>query len=1074
MMDTVFRNLLEVSLFSLAVIVPLGLCSNLLGRRYGVKWRYLLWVVVAVRLVLPIQLSLPEPMEGMRVNLPAPVISAELPETPGKPETIPTESAGELHLLESQWVGGAEDMLLPFPEEEPEVGFQDFAAERLWLFWIVGALAFAGWQGWKYAAFRRMLKRNSRKVRDTALLDDYYSLRHDMGLEKCPVLYFCGALHSPLCMGLFRQGIYINSEDREPGDMRLILKHELTHCKRRDLWFKALLLLARTIHFFNPFVHWMARLAERDMEYSCDVSVMQDCSLEERQAYSMAILRTVREGQQNGAVLTTAFSGGKKELKTRFENIFDMGVKKRGTVLFTAAALAVCCGTAFVGCQAERSDIVYGDYTEEIVTAMYQAKPVSWEDNASIINLLELMPMPEGAEYERKDSYSFMEQPRYGGPRDIATRDTLKYPQDVLLFPVNWEETKETVYTLEGESYEDSRWREIHAMLFLALVEDIDGVLFELVENREQYSFDSHFDRDYMKRYFGETDLRQFAAEEETFRAFVQAINRYFYHGKDSAREIHGLVEFDDAAAQKRMTYYLEEAGAGIVYGSYTEAKVRELLNAKLDYVGNASGVGKIFGLFPLPYGVTRSEEGMELFTTEEPYGAKLYLKAGKDTEILTPTEDGVWVDTRWLDIQAMIFLALVENADYVEYSLDLWETDASVKKIYRFDREWAKQYFGERDLRVFASGGTFQRFVRAINRYFYDGIDTPEQQVAALVELDEAEAQERMEWLLYDRTMEKRPINQIEQVERLLSAITEENTEAMLSSNPLDYTDCLEYKELVWMGEPALKYCLSAFAAGEDLGTLKGHIMKFACQDILGQERNTEQTPGEWYFLYSAVDSTLCAPFVYDASVYTDELAQYTFDNHTYEPPANEKWSILGAGEDERVRAVYDAVSERYNGNTGGAGHSTVIFAPTIFKMKEEGNRLTVYTRLDLDKYVLIRTDKSGYEFRLWDGRIDFIRLDFEKRNGKWTLEEWAQAETGPGVEERLTKLCAEDPEVGTQMLEGSEDGKLNLQNVVYYMKAHYGEMNIPVVPTDGRFETDVVAEALEQNLKVVPFPLM
>lgn len=1059
MMDTVFRNLLEVSLFSLAVIVPLGLCSNLLGRRYGVKWRYLLWVVVAVRLVLPIQLSLPEPMEGMRVNLPAPVISAELPETPGKPETIPTESAGELHLLESQWVGGAKDMLLPFPEEEPEVGFQDFAAERLWLFWIVGALAFAGWQGWKYAAFRRMLKRNSRKVRDTALLDDYYSLCHDMGLEKCPVLYFCGALHSPLCMGLFRQGIYINSEDREPGDMRLILKHELTHCKRRDLWFKALLLLARTMHFFNPFVHWMARLAERDMEYSCDVSVMQDCSLEERQAYSMAILRTVREGQQNGAVLTTAFSGGKKELKTRFENIFDMSVKKRGTALFTAAALAVCCGTAFVGCQAERSDIVYGDYTEEIVTAMYQKKPVSLDDKSSVVELMERMPVPDGVSYHLNEYLLHVYEKPYIG------------------FIVDWEETSETVYAFENENYTDDRWCQIHAMMIFALSDEIETIRYEFRVQEKGYSYsrEREFEREDMKRYFGETDLRQFAADEETFRAFVQAINRYFYHGKDSAREIHGLVEFDDAAAQKRMTYYLEEAGAGIVYGAYTEARVQKLYDAKLNYVGDHVGVGKLFGLLPLPYGVTRSEEGMELFTTEEPYGAKLYLKAGKDTEILTPTEDGVWVDTRWLDIQAMIFLALVENADYVEYSLDLWETDASIKYIYRYDREVAKQYFGERDLREFTTGGEqyLQRFVLALNRYFYDGIDTPEQ-VAALVELDEAAARERMDYMLYDRTMEKRPTDQIERVERLLSAITEENTEAMLSSNPLDYTDCLEYKELVWMGEPALKYCLSAFAAGEDLGTLKGHIMKFACQDILGQERNTEQTPGEWYFLYSAVDSTLCAPFVYDASVYTDELAQYTFDNHTYEPPANEKWSILGAGEDERVRAVYDAVSERYNGNTGGAGHSTVIFAPTIFKMKEEGDKLSVYARLDLDKYVLIRTDKSGYEFRLWDGRIDFIRLDFEKRNGKWTLEEWAQAETGPGVEERLTKLCAEDPEVGTQMLEGSEDGKLNLQNVVYYMKAHYGEMNIPVVPTDGRFETDVVAEALEQNLKVVPFPLM
>ncbi|MCI8866833.1 MAG: DUF4825 domain-containing protein [Anaerotignum sp.] len=1060
MMDTVFRNLLEVSLFSLAVIVPLGLCSNLLGRRYGVKWRYLLWVVVAVRLVLPIQLSLPEPMEGMRVNLPAPVISAELPETPGKPETIPTESAGELHLLESQWVGGAKDMLLPFPEEEPEVGFQDFAAERLWLFWIVGALAFAGWQGWKYAAFRRMLKRNSRKVRDTALLDDYYSLCHDMGLEKCPVLYFCGALHSPLCMGLFRQGIYINSEDREPGDMRLILKHELTHCKRRDLWFKALLLLARTMHFFNPFVHWMARLAERDMEYSCDVSVMQDCSLEERQAYSMAILRTVREGQQNGAVLTTAFSGGKKELKTRFENIFDMSVKKRGTALFTAAALAVCCGTAFVGCQAERSDIVYGDYTEEIVTAMYQAKPVSLDDKSSIVELMERMPVPDGVSYHLNEYLLHVYEKPYIG------------------FIVDWEETSETVYAFENENYTDDRWCQIHAMMIFALSDEIETIRYEFRVQEKGYSYsrEREFEREDMKRYFGETDLRQFAADEETFRAFVQAVNKYFYQGRDSTREIHELVELDDAAAQKRMTYFLNEAGAGIVYGSYTEAKVRELLNAKLDYVGNASGVGKIFGLFPLPYGVTRSEEGMELFTESLPYGTRWYLDWTVTPETAYKNEAGeIVIDDRWCMIHAMIFFALVDNADYFDYSFMNSEIGETEKVIRAYTRnELAERYFGDIDLRYFASNAdTFQRFVLALNRYFYDGIDTPEQ-LAALLGLDEAAARERMDYMLYDRTMEKRPTDQIERVERLLSAITEENTEAMLSSNPLDYTDCLEYKELVWMGEPALKYCLSAFAAGEDLGTLKGHIMKFACQDILGQERDTEQTPGEWYFLYSAVDSTLCAPFVYDASVYTDELAQYTFDNHTYEPPANEKWSILGAGEDERVRAVYDAVSERYNGNTGGAGHSTVIFAPTIFKMKEEGNRLTVYTRLDLDKYVLIRTDKSGYEFRLWDGRIDFIRLDFEKRNGKWTLEEWAQAETGPGVEERLTKLCAEDPEVGTQMLEGSEDGKLNLQNVVYYMKAHYGEMNIPVVPTDGRFETDVVAEALEQNLKVVPFPLM
>ncbi len=476
---------------------------------------------------------------------------------------------------------------------------------------------------------------------------------------------------------------------------------------------------------------------------------------------------------------------------------------------------------------------------------------------------------------------------------------------------------------------------------------------------------------------------------------------------------------------------------------------MQKLYDAKLNYVGDHVGVGKLFGLLPLPYGVTRSEEGMELFTESRPYGARRYLDWTETPETVWTNEAGKTVlDDRWCRVHAMIFFALVENADYFEYT---WhDTDPQTGQTVEVVQAYTRDMLPSRYINYTSSKEGFQRFVRAINRYFYEGIETPEK-LAALLGLDEAAARERMDYMLYDRTMEKRPTDQIERVERLLSAITEENTEAMLSSNPLDYTDCLEYKELVWMGEPALKYCLSAFAAGEDLGTLKGHIMKFACQDILGQERNTEQTPGEWYFLYSAVDSTLCAPFVYDASVYTDELAQYTFDNHTYEPPANEKWSILGAGEDERVRAVYDAVSERYNGNTGGAGHSTVIFAPTIFQMEEERNRLTVYARLDLEKYVLIHTEKSGYEFRPWDGSVESVRLDFEKQGGKWTLKEWAQAD-----------------------IDQASDGKLQLQNVVYYMKAHYGDMNIPVVPTSGRFETDIVSEALEENLKVVPFPLM
>lgn len=124
----------------------------------------------------------------------------------------------------------------------------------------------------------------------------------------------------------------------------------------------------------------MAHLAEKDMELSCDLVVMADCGMAEREAYSMAILQTVREAKSKNMQMSTAFSGGKEELKMRFENIFDMTQKKRGIALFLAAALVVCGGTAFVGCAESEttektlSGTVYGDYTEETVHELYGAK----------------------------------------------------------------------------------------------------------------------------------------------------------------------------------------------------------------------------------------------------------------------------------------------------------------------------------------------------------------------------------------------------------------------------------------------------------------------------------------------------------------------------------------------------------------------------------------------------------------------------------------------------------------------------------------------------------------------------
>lgn len=840
-MERMFQAILEISLFAIPVILVLALCANLLGKRYGAKWRYLIWLVVAVRLCVPIQLSLPGRMEVMQIQVPSvqsgtrEVLAQRTPDYFVQRETNEPIQQAIPSVERTQAVS----------EEKNDIF--DFLLAYPYVLWLCGVLGFLAWQGWKYYDFRRMLKRSRRKIMDASVLDTYYSLCREMGMERRPAIYFCEALPSPLCVGFFQTTVYLNSEEREPAEMRLILKHELTHCKRKDLWFKGILLLARALHFFNPFVHGMARLAEKDMELSCDLAVMADCGMAEREAYSMAILRTVRETKSKNMQMSTAFSGGKEELKMRFENIFDMTQKKRGIALFLAAALVVCGGTAFVGC-----------------------------------------------------------------------------------------------------------------------------------------------------------------AESET----------------------------------------TEKTLSGTVYGDYTEETVHELYAAKLQYIGDHIGVGKILGLLPLPEGVTNDSEGIELYTDKEPYGARRHLQWQSNEETAYTVDGESYTDDRWMQIQGMIFLALVENAG--EFNLSLHHADAADGQVvtsFTFDREQAKKYFGAQDLRDFASDeGTFRNFVLTINRYFYEGVSTPEQ-ILALSKLDAAAAQERMQQMASGDFLEETKEDQSLSYQMILadSLASEIAAQKLTSSNPADYLHCTQYDELVKLGEPALRAFLSEFAEGSIGDDLEGYIKMSACQDILGEHRDKDvlPTPTEWYRNYTATDSTYCAPFRYggtDATQYTADLTK------KYSMGGSDQYSIVAAGKDERLRAVYTALSDRFN-NYSYAGYTTTIYAPLIEGIKESGNKMQVFAVIFDSTYAMSRT-KEGYALFERGGSVVPSRLDFEKRNGKWILTDWTQAEDGSYYADSIKRMCDGDNALAKRMISYDSDAcqMLLWQNMIYYMKANYGGMKLPI----------------------------
>ena len=96
-----------------------------------------------------------------------------------------------------------------------------------------------------------------------------------------------------MAVGVLQPRLLLPRGDYGEEELTFILRHELTHIHRRDLWYKLVLLLAQTVHWFNPLVWLMVRQAEADIELTCDDAVMAGRDGGDRRAYSEALLKSL-------------------------------------------------------------------------------------------------------------------------------------------------------------------------------------------------------------------------------------------------------------------------------------------------------------------------------------------------------------------------------------------------------------------------------------------------------------------------------------------------------------------------------------------------------------------------------------------------------------------------------------------------------------------------------------------------------------------------------------------------------------------------------------------------------------
>lgn len=325
----------EVLISSSVLILVLVALRRLLRGRISLRIQYALWLLVAVRLLVPIQIGHSDISVLNLTNraVEAVVTTSDPAMTDPVQSDIPQQGAENLGTVPGQLQGNtAGEPAYPgvstiAPEPDVPAGRGISLLQGVWL---AGCAAATLWFLSVNVRFRRRTKAGAKRVEVDSPLPVYVSEQ----------------VSSPCLVGLIRPRVYVTPAClADSRTLRHVLAHEETHWHHRDPWWALVRCLCLCIYWFDPLVWWAAALSRRDGELSCDEGAVRRLGEEERLAYGRTLVDLVTQGRI--PLLQTATTMAEKRSGLR-ERVALLVSRPRTLATAAVCLLLVMCLT--VGC----------------------------------------------------------------------------------------------------------------------------------------------------------------------------------------------------------------------------------------------------------------------------------------------------------------------------------------------------------------------------------------------------------------------------------------------------------------------------------------------------------------------------------------------------------------------------------------------------------------------------------------------------------------------------------------------------------------------------------------------------
>lgn len=366
-MDKLFDTVLELSWQAGLIALAVMAVRLVLRKKASRRALCMLWALVALRLLLPVSLTVESPVSLQAEEAPVSRAYHAMQETR---TSVPEEAAP----APAESSGAAAAVVPAEPAAEP-VTLRTFARWLPWI-WVIGMGCMAAYMLLSFIWMRLTLRR-AEHIQDN--------------------VYRCTQWSTPFVLGIIAPCIYV-PESVSEEDLPQVLAHERCHIRRWDHVVKPFAFLLLAVNWFNP-VLWAAYvLLGRDMENACDEMALKNADAAQRAAYSRALVSCAAQPKM-AAVCPLAF--GEVAVKERVKNV--LGYKKPAIwAAVMVAVAAVIIGACLLTKPAEDKSGYPLDAKK-----LYALRTPYVGNNSAVGAILDALGMPEMGDTADSGTYAY-------------------------------------------------------------------------------------------------------------------------------------------------------------------------------------------------------------------------------------------------------------------------------------------------------------------------------------------------------------------------------------------------------------------------------------------------------------------------------------------------------------------------------------------------------------------------------------------------------------------------------------------------------------------------------------------